>query len=212
MTDSCKDLSLGSFLEQLASASPTPGGGSIAALSGALSASLILMACNLAARKEESTQYKQDLNRLKKETTRLQSVLIDAVDKDMKSYQAVLACYRLPRKTDAHRAKRTEALQAALVQAVEIPYDIAVRCNRLLVLCESLAKIAKPNTISDIAVATYLADAAVQSALCNVEINCKQITDAEFVHRHHGLSNTLSEQATTRKEEVLKIVEAILSK
>lgn len=208
MADTYTHMSIQSFFESLAASTPTPGGGSVAALSGALAASLILMVCNLTIDKKKATHH--ELSKIKEETTRLRSELLAAVDKDIAAYEAVVACYQLPRKTESDKAKRTEALQAALVQAVEIPYDIASACSRLLELCQPLTKIGNPNAISDIAVAAYLADAAVQSALCNVEINCKQITDTEFVHRHHGLSKTLSEQATARKERVLNVVKIIL--
>ena len=210
MTDVQLHDSIEDFLESLASGTPTPGGGSVAALSGTLAASLILMVCNLTLDKKKSASHEQKLKQVKAEATRLQRELADAVDQDTEAYRAVIACYRLPKETEAEKEKRTEALQSALIQAAEIPYGIASACSQLLELCQPLAKIGNPNAISDIAVATYLADAAVQSALYNVKINCNQITNMEFVQRRRAMSETLSRQAAARKEETLNVVKTVL--
>ena len=212
MADTQIHRSIQSFLESLASGTPTPGGGSVAALSGALAASLILMVCNLTLDKKKATHHEQELSKIKEETVRLRSELLAAVDKDIEAYQAVIACYRLPKETEVEKEKRTEALQIALVQAAEVPYAIASVCGQLLELCQPLAKIGNPNAISDIAVAAYLADASVHSALCNVKINCNQIADMKFVHRRRDMSEILSRDAVTRKGRILDIVKTILDK
>ena len=212
MVDAQIHRSIKSFLESLASNRPTPGGGSVAALSGALAASLILMVCHLTRDKEKAAPHKQALNKIKEETARLQSELLAAIDKDIEAYQAVITCYRLPKESETDKKKRTEALQAAFVQAVEVPYKTASTCNRLLELCKPVAKIGNPNAISDIAVAAYLADAAVQSALYNVKINCNQIIDVDFVRCHRRTSKTLSRQAAAHKNSISKIVNAVLDK
>ena len=202
--------SIQDFLESLASGTPTPGGGSVAALSGALAASLILMVSNLTLDKKKSASNEQKLKQVNVEAMRLQRELADAVDQDSEAYRSVIACYRLPKETEVEKDKRTEALQRALVQAAEVPYAVASACARLLELCPLLVKIGTPNAISDIAVATHLAEAAVQSALYNVEINCNQITDVEFVRGRREASETLSRQATASKEETLNVVQTVL--
>jgi formiminotetrahydrofolate cyclodeaminase len=168
------------------------------------------MVCNLTIDKEAFAQNKRELERIKDKATTLQGKLLNAVDEDIRAYQTVIVGYRLPKETEQEKANRRQALQAALKQATEVPYRIAEACLQLLTLCQRLPKLGNPHAISDVAVATHLAEAGAQSALYNVEINCNHITDQSVVSRYHSMGKELAERAAARKQDIQNAVRTIL--
>lgn len=169
------------FLEALASSAPTPGGGSVAALTGALGAGLISMVCNLTLGKEKYQDVETEVARLLDESEKLRRELMGLVEADMSVYGKLSSAYQRPRQTDDEKALRTAAIQAALVEATGIPLAIARSCARLLDLCPQAARVGNIGAISDVGVAVLLGEGALRSAALNVAINLKSLKDEAFV-------------------------------
>jgi formiminotetrahydrofolate cyclodeaminase len=168
------------FLDALAAEQSTPGGGGAAALTGSQAAALLSMVINFtkgrakyAAVEEEMQQYLQHSEKLRQE-------LYELINKDAEAFEAVAACYSMPRGTEEEKAARTEALQQAMRGATEVPYRIGEKCLTLLKLAKPIAEKGNSNVVSDAATAAHLAFGALLSALVNVNINLKYIKDEAY--------------------------------
>jgi formiminotetrahydrofolate cyclodeaminase len=176
-------LTVEDFIEQLASASPTPGGGSASALAGAMAAAMVEMACNLTVGREKFKNVEGEMQTVLGRAKELRKILLDAVDEDTESYSAVSEAYKLPRGTDQEKSARTRAIQEALQGATEVPLRVARAATETSQLATIALQKSNPNVASDARVAQLLADAACQGAIANVEINLGSITDAGFADR-----------------------------
>ncbi|MDQ5824521.1 MAG: cyclodeaminase/cyclohydrolase family protein [Chloroflexota bacterium] len=171
------------FIEQLASAQPTPGGGSASALAGAMSAAMVEMACNLTVGRDKFRDVEADLTVVLARAKELRGTLLEAVDQDTEAYDQVSQAYKLPRSTDAEKAERTAAIQAGLQYATEVPLRVAQASHEIYQLATIAIEKSNPNVASDAKVAQLLADAARDGAIANVNINLGSITDGNFVER-----------------------------
>lgn len=205
-----ENATIGTFLEELSSDAPTPGGGSVAALCGAMAASLVSMVCNLTIGKEKFAKDEQEVKAVLQGALKLRAELMSFIDADVAAYQAVIACYRMPKVTSEEKSARKEQLQAALKHANEVPYRTAEACFRVLSLNRRLPQIGNPNAVSDIAASVNLAEAALQSALYNVDINCKYIADKEYVNKYHRKRWELTKRAGALKKEIISAVWVML--
>ena len=177
------DLTVQAFLDELASASPTPGGGSASALAAAMGAAMVSMACNLTIGREKFKEVEAELQAVQVQAEALRQELTAAVDEDTAAYSAVSAAYKLPKGTDAEKAARTTAIQAALRGATDVPLKVARAAATLLPLTEIAQRKANPNVASDARVAEMLARAGRDGAIANVEINLGSLHDTDYVMR-----------------------------
>ncbi len=187
------DMSVREFLATLASAAPTPGGGSASALAGALAAAMVAMACNLTVGRAKFAAVEAELQDVLVRATDLQSRLTTAVDEDTTSYDAVSAAYKLAKGSAAEKQTRTAAIQQALQGASEVPLRVAQAAAEVLILARVAQAKANPNVASDAYVAELLARAARDGAIANVEINLGSISDAAFADRMHAAIGALRE-------------------
>ncbi|MDQ3929963.1 MAG: cyclodeaminase/cyclohydrolase family protein [Chloroflexota bacterium] len=171
------------FIIQLASANPTPGGGSASALAGAMAAAMVEMACNLTVGREKFRSAEEELQVVLARAKELREQMLAAVDEDTDAYDAVSQAYKLPKGTDAEKNERTAAIQAALKQASEVPFRVARAAAETAQLAVIAIEKANPNVASDARVARLLADAARDGAVANVEINLSSITDSDYADR-----------------------------
>lgn len=176
-------LTVEDFIGQLASDSPTPGGGSASALAGAMAAALVEMACNLTIGREKFRDREEALKVVLARARELRERMQAAVDADTDAYSAVSEAYKLPRDTGDEKAARAEAIQQALKGACEVPLRVAVAAMELAQLAQIAQEKANPNVASDARVAKMLAHAAREGAVANVEINLGSITDGDYVAR-----------------------------
>ncbi len=172
-------MSLAQFLEQAASDAPVPGGGGIAALAGALGAAMGAMAAGFTAGKPKFADH----DALMRETIRLLQEhiagLLAAVDGDAAAFSGIAAAYRLPKGTDAEKAARKAAVDAALAASMRVPLDMTRRCLAAAELLPALAAKGNPNLLSDVVVAAIMLRAAGEAALVNVLVNTKSLDTAE---------------------------------
>ena len=171
------------FLDELASGESTPGGGAAAALTGSQAAALLSMVLNFTVGRKRYAAVEEEMRGHLQRTEALRRELLAFADKDAEAFGAVSACFSMPRTTEEEKAARTEAMQAALRGAAEVPFAIASLCAELLELASPIGEKGNPNVVSDAATAAHLAHAALYSALVNVDINLKWLKDDAFVSR-----------------------------
>ncbi len=195
------------FLDDLASGAPSPGGGSAAALSGALGAALISMVCNLTIGKEKYKDVEADVKAILDRSESLRRDLTELMDADTQLYGKVIGAYRLPKNTEEEKAARLAAIDNALKEACGVPMRIAKCCAELVELCVPAAAKGNVGAISDIGVAVLAAEAGLVSAKLNVNINLGSIKDTAFVEKGTAeLAGYLKDKAEI-KARVLKEVE-----
>jgi formiminotetrahydrofolate cyclodeaminase len=174
------DGTIGAYLDRLAGESPEPGGGSVAALVGALGAGLVTMVTSLTLGKEKYAAVQDDMADIRERSEKLRARLQDLVSLDAKAYGEVAAAMKLPKDDEQQKAERNTTLQAALKGAVEVPLEIAEAAAEVARLSLPAAEKGNAHAVSDAAVAVILADAAAQSAALNVKINVSWIDDKAF--------------------------------
>jgi formiminotetrahydrofolate cyclodeaminase len=167
-------------MDKLASKSPEPGGGSVAALTGALGAGLVSMVANLTLGKEKYKDVQPQIEQLLKESEKLRAELQDLIQKDTEAYGALSEVYKMPKNTDAEKAARTSKMQDALKKACQVPFDIGLKALDTAKLAQRAADIGNVGAVSDAGVAVLLAQACAQSAALNVKINVNSIKDAAY--------------------------------
>ena len=180
------------FLDAVAEPSATPGGGSVAALAGALGASLGQMVAGLSRKKKSQAAYVEPLSDALAEFHTASRVLAEAIDRDAASFESVMAAYKLPQATPEEQGRRESAIQNALQGAANVPMEVALKAANVFDLLGQLQKIASPSMLSDIRVGRLMAGAAVRGALENVAINLQSITDSAFSSRLRSESELLA--------------------
>ncbi len=178
--------SIDSFLHELASSAPVPGGGAAAALVGATAAALVSMVANLTIGRPRYAAVEVEMSAILTEVERFRRDLLRLADADAKAYEVVGAAMRLPRSTEAERQIRTEAIQRALVGAAAPPAEVMDLCRALVPLCLRLAARGNSNVASDAGVAGELAAAGVRSSVLNVRVNLAELKDADVVRRYEN--------------------------
>jgi methenyltetrahydrofolate cyclohydrolase len=198
------------FLEDLASAKPAPGGGSAAALCGAIGAALVSMVGNLTTGKKKYADVEDQIQEMLAQAEALRLKFIDLVQDDIRVYTAVSAAFKMPRDTDELKAERQATIQEALKAAIVPPMGIVEACADTLKLCMPVAEIGNINAISDAGVAALAAEAGMRSGALNVLIDLGAITDKGFAEREGARLNELMAGMSELKEETVAYVESKL--
>jgi glutamate formiminotransferase/formiminotetrahydrofolate cyclodeaminase len=180
------------FLDAVAQPTATPGGGSVAALAGALGASLGQMVAGLSRKKKSQAAYREPLSDALAEFHSASRALAEAIDRDAASFESVMAAYKLPQATPEEQGRRETAIQNALQGAANVPMEVARKAAQIFDQLGKLESIASPSMLSDIRVGRLMAGAAVQGALENVAINLQSITDSGFSARLRSESGLLA--------------------
>jgi glutamate formiminotransferase/formiminotetrahydrofolate cyclodeaminase len=167
------------FLDALASKAPTPGGGSAAALAGAMSAALGAMVGRLTAGRSRFADVRDEVRELIIEAEKLRQALTEGMEEDAEAFNAVMAAYKLPKGTEKEQAKRHAATQRAMTHAAEVPLETAREVLRAMEIALTMTQKGNPNAVTDAASAVWLGMAALQSAALNVRINATSIDDQE---------------------------------
>ncbi|MFZ3215298.1 MAG: cyclodeaminase/cyclohydrolase family protein, partial [Candidatus Acidiferrales bacterium] len=180
------------FLDAVAEPTATPGGGSVAALAGALGASLGQMVAGLSRKKKSQAAYVDQLSDALAEFQTGSRALAEAIDRDAASFSRVMAAYKLPKDTSELERQRDAAIQQALHGAASVPLEVARQAAEVFDRLGQLEAISSPSMYSDIRVGRLLAAAAVRGALENVVINLESITDSAFASRLRAESAALA--------------------
>jgi formiminotetrahydrofolate cyclodeaminase len=180
-----------SFLDAVAQPAATPGGGSVAALAGALGASLGQMVAGLSRKKKSQAAQVDQLSEAVAEFHGASRALAEAIDRDAASFESVMAAYKLPQGNAEEQRRRETAIQQALQGAAQVPLEVARRAAEIFDRLGQLETIASPSMLSDIRVGRLMAAAGVRGALENVAINLESIADAAFAGRMRAESASL---------------------
>ncbi len=175
------DGTIADYLEQLASAAPAPGGGSVAALTAAQGAALVGMVLSLTVGRPRYQEHDAELRAIQDEADRLRAECAALIDRDATVLRALIATYKLPRATPGERAERDAALQSRTHEATEVPLAGARAAAAIVPLCRRLLPIGNPAAVSDIGVAAACALAAFRSAELYVLINLGTLKDEGYV-------------------------------
>lgn len=202
-----KDQTITQFLSELSSSAPTPGGGSTAALAGALAAGLICMVSSLTISKKNYEPVEPQMKKILAEAQACRDESIELMERDAAAFAQVIAAYRLPKATEAQKQKRKQEAQKALLEATRVPYRVAEICTRLLEFSKVLTGKGNKNAISDAGVAACLAEAALQGALLNVTINLRLLEDQSFKEEYSKKGQTLAHEAKAHREKILAQVQ-----
>jgi formiminotetrahydrofolate cyclodeaminase len=211
-SDSILDLSVRELLERLGSSAPAPGGGAAAALAGALGAALVQMTANLSIGRPRLADIEAQARQIEAQAADLRRKLGELGDADAQAYARVSAAYKLPRQPLAQDTERSLAIQAALHEAAAVPLDTARLCAAVLELAEAAAPLLNPAVISDVMVGAVLAQAALESAALNVDVNLAAMTDAGTVARLQRELDQARDGAAERLQRILVTARSRLSK
>jgi formiminotetrahydrofolate cyclodeaminase len=197
------ELTIKEFLEKIASEFPTPGGGSVAALSAALAASLTEMVANLTIGKKGYGDVEDEMKSVAQDALRLKSDLVSAIDNDSNAYNDVMTALKLPGETEAEKRHREEKIQRGMKHAAIVPLAVAECAIRVMELAGKTVAKGNKNAITDGAVAVMMAKTAVLSALYNVKINLRTIKDKSFIVKISKQVKKLETNALDREKELL---------
>lgn len=206
-----KDTGVEAFLAALASQSATPGGGGAAAIIGAMGAALVSMVCNLTIGKKKYVEVEGEMKEVLAKSEVLRHKLTGMMADDVKAFDAVMGAYGMAKETDAEKAARGEAIQAALKLATDVPLRCCHAAREVIDLAGVAADKGNLNVISDAGVGALAAYAALRSAALNVFTNARMITDKTFAEAKLKELNQLLAGAEGATEKAYAVVKGKLS-
>jgi formiminotetrahydrofolate cyclodeaminase len=205
-----KDKSIQIFLDDLASRSATPGGGSVSALMGAQSAALTSMVCNLTIGKPKYAEVEAEMQALLKKSEALREKLTGLIKADVDVFNRLMAAYSLPKETDEEKMVRTEEIQTVLKAATEVPLDCARACAEAIELSRCAANKGNPGVISDAGAAVLAGYSGLKSAALNVYINTGSLKDRQFAEAKLEELETILKDVDVTVEEIYQTVKTKL--
>jgi formiminotetrahydrofolate cyclodeaminase len=206
-----KDTAIEPFLDQLASSAATPGGGSAAAIIGAMGAALVGMVCNLTIGKKKYADVEGEMKDVLAKTEALRQQLTGMIQDDVKAFDAVMGAYGMPKETEADKAARDKAIQAALKLATDVPLACARAAREVIDLAAIASDKGNLNVISDAGVGVLAGYAALRSAALNVFTNARMITDKTFAEAKLKELNELLAGAEGTTEKAYGVVKGKVS-
>jgi len=205
-----KDQSIQTFLNELASKSATPGGGSVSALLGAQSAALTSMVCNLTIGKPKYAEVDAEMQVLLQKSEALREKLTGLIKADVDVFDRLMAAYGLPKETDEEKVTRTEAIQTVLKAATEVPLQCVRACAEAIELSRCAANKGNLGVISDAGAAVMAGYGGLKSAALNVYINTGSLKDRQFAEAKLAELETILKDIDSSVEEVYQSVKSKL--
>ncbi len=203
--------SIQNFLDELASKTPTPGGGSAAALTGALAAALSSMVANLTIGKKKFEQVEDEMKTVLLKCERLRTRFTELIIEDDRAFSALMDAFKMPRNSKEEREVRSSKIQESTKTATLLPLEMMQLCCELLPLAMAAAVKGNPNAISDAGISALLAGTTAQAAALNVNINLLGIQDRKWAQDKFNEVNRLLKEIRQGTETVMKLVTQKLS-
>ena len=200
------DLTVKAFLDKVAGSDPVPGGGSIAALNGAVASALAGMVAGLTVGKKGYEACEEMMTHIQQLASEQQQHFVADIDRDSEAYNRVFDCFKLAKATDEEKSARSAAIQAATRQAAEIPMEVARRAYELMRVIADVARSGNRNAVTDACVAMMAARSAVLGALMNVRINLGSLKDKAFAEQMQTEADVLERKACAKEKELLDAV------
>lgn len=199
-------MTLSDFADETASESPAPGGGSIAAYIGALGVSLGTMVANLSSHKKGWDDRWEEFSKWAEKGQQLKKSLVALVDEDTRAFNKIMNAFGLPKGTDAEKKARTDEIQAATKNAIEVPFKVMQLCYETMSVIKAMAVDGNPNSVSDAGVGALCARSGVIGAYLNVKINASGLKDQEYLAKVLGEADKLVKLAEAEEAAILAIV------
>lgn len=174
------NIPVASFIQNVSSRSPAPGGGSVAALAGSLGAALGTMVCRLTIGKKKYKDVEETMRNLEKDMLPLRDTLKDLIDRDTEAFDMVMAAFELPSETPEEKLEKEKAVALASMQAAEVPLEVMKNCLQGVQILTQVAESGNVNSISDAGVANLCFRTGFEGAKLNVLINIKGLEDSEW--------------------------------
>lgn len=204
------DRTLQDFVEETASESPAPGGGSIAASVGALGAALATMVANLSSHKRGWDEHWEQFSDSADQGKAYYVELLRLVDEDTNAFNRLMDAFGLPKGTDAERAVRQKAVMEATKGAIQVPFQVMQTALASLEVIQAMAETGNPASVSDAGVGALCARSAVMGAFLNVRINCANLADKAYVSQIIARGEEIERRAQEKERQVLEIVHSKL--
>ncbi|MDM8526260.1 cyclodeaminase/cyclohydrolase family protein [Desulfococcaceae bacterium HSG8] len=197
-----QDHNIKTFLEQTASGSPVPGGGSIAALSAALGAALSEMVANLTIGKKGYESSEEEMKIIAEKASVLREKLARDIDRDADAYNEVMQAFKLPKGNEEEKAERKKAIQEGLKTAALVPLDVAKDAAIIMDMAEKVVRDGNKNAVTDGVVAAMMSRTAALAAICNVKVNLKEIEDKGFVKDISAKTEQTENEIRKKEKEI----------
>ena len=204
------NLTTKAFAEETSRESPAPGGGTISAYMGALAAALGTMVANLSSHKPGWDDRWKEFSDWADRGQSLMTELLALVDEDTQAFNAIMAAFGMPKKTEEEQAARTAAIQQATLYAAQVPLHTMKASLQTFDICRAMAEQGNPASVSDAGVGALAARAAVLGAGLNVKINAASLKDRQQADALIGEANALIAQANQLEKEIMAVVEGKL--
>jgi glutamate formiminotransferase/formiminotetrahydrofolate cyclodeaminase len=205
-------MNLRAFANETASESPAPGGGSIAAYLGSLSAALSTMVANLSSHKRGWDERWEYFSAMAEKGQELKDKLLKLVDEDTRAFNRIMDAFALPKSTDAEKKIRTDAIQEATIYATDVPMQTMRNSYLCFEIAEAMAQQGNPNSISDAGVGALCARSAVWGAYLNVCINAAGIKDESVKSRYLREAEAIKNESLQIEARILDYVEKQIAK
>ena len=205
------NMKLNAFADETASESPAPGGGSISAYAGVLGVSLATMVANLSASKKGWEDRWEEFSKWAEKGQAYKNHLLDLVDEDTRSFNAIMNGFALPKGTDEEKVIRKQAIQDATKYAIEVPLKVMEVSLASMEVMKAMVEIGNPNSITDAGVGALCARTAVLGAHMNVKINTGSYDDKTFVADILKKAAVIEEQAVKLESEIVELVNKAIS-
>lgn len=206
-----QNLTVKDFVDELASKSPAPGGGSIAALSASLASSLASMVFNLTVGKKEYMEYeeklKKDIDESLEKVSILKKEFLEFMERDTNAFLSLMQAFKMPKNTDEEIKARKQKIAEGNKESLEIPLEVANRAYGIYDYIYIAVKYGNKNALSDAGVAASLTETAIEGAILNVKINIMGLKDELYKKGLRDKCNVLLENSKKRKEEIMNIIE-----
>lgn len=196
-------MTVAGFIDELASDSPAPGGGSVSALNGAIAAALTSMVGNLTIGKKKYADVEEEMRDIVSRVTEIQKELLEAVDKDSDAFNVVFAAFKWPKETEEEKEARSAEIQRGTKIAADVPMRVAEKAAELMPLIEKVIMKGNQNSITDACCAMMACRYAVIGALLNVRINLGSIKDETFVKEHADRASELERKVNETEQKIL---------
>lgn len=204
--------SIQNYLDELSSSSPTPGGGNVSALCGALAASLGTMVCNLTLGKKKYADVENEIKLLSEELSEARNKFLDLAEKDNAAFDKVMEAFKLPKETEEEKNTRQKEIEDATFKAAVVPSDVIHLCANVIEKINKIAIIGNQNSVSDAGVALSLLSTAAQGAYLNVLINCTSMSNQTIGSQLLQQSEILLNEVTSSASSGIKNIVNKLSK
>lgn len=202
---------LSDFIDEVASNSPAPGGGSVSALCGSLGTALTAMVCRLTIGKKNYEGVQDEMLAALGQADELRARLTALIDQDTEAFNQVMKAFTLPKATDGEKLLRSEAIQAATRQATLVPLEVMKLCEQGIGIAATVADRGNVNSITDAGVAGLILKAGCEGAALNVQINLATLKDKTFVDETSTLVSALLTNVEAVSDRIKQRVQSVLS-